>query len=393
MLRFDAVIIGAGAAGMMCAIEAGRRGRSVLVIEHARKPGEKIRISGGGRCNFTNLHAGPQNYLSANPHFMKSALKRYTQWDFIDWIDRKGIAWHEKTLGQLFCDGSAQQIIDGLLADMADAGVVLRTGVSVQEQARSGDGFRLALDTGERVDCRSLVVASGGKSIPKMGATGFGYDVARAHGLSVTETRPGLVPLTFDPDTLARFKPLAGVAVPVRLTHGRTRFDEAMLFTHRGLSGPAVLQISSYWREGDTLTARLRPELDWAELLLAEKRSAPKRSVTTVLSEHLPNRLVQLLAELHGIGGNLADQSDKTLRTLAEALAAWPLVPTGSEGYRTAEVTLGGVDTSDLDSRTMQARNIPGLYFIGEVVDVTGWLGGYNFQWAWSSGWCAGQFV
>jgi predicted Rossmann fold flavoprotein len=393
MLRFDAVIIGAGAAGMMCAIEAGRRGRSVLVIEHARKPGEKIRISGGGRCNFTNLHAGPQNYLSANPHFMKSALKRYTQWDFIDWVDRKGIAWHEKTLGQLFCDGSAQQIIDGLLADMAQAGAVLRTGVSVQEQARSGDGFRLELDTGEIVDCQSLVVASGGKSIPKMGATGFGYDVARSHGLSVTETRPGLVPLTFDPDTLARFKPLAGVAVPVRLTHGRTRFDEAILFTHRGLSGPAVLQISSYWREGDALTANLHPELDWAELLLAEKRTAPKRAVTTVLGDQLPNRLVQLLAELHGIDGKLADQSDKKLRTLAEALAAWSLVPTGSEGYRTAEVTLGGVDTSELDSRTMQARRVPGLYFIGEVVDVTGWLGGYNFQWAWSSGWCAGQFV
>ena len=391
MTRFDVVIIGAGAAGMMCAIEAGRRGRSVCVIEHAGAPGEKIRISGGGRCNFTNMNTGPGNFLSANPHFAKSALKRYTQWDFIDWVDRHAIAWHEKTLGQLFCDHSAKQIIDGLTGDMAEAGAQLRLGTSVTEHRREGEGFALTLDTGETLECASLVIASGGKSIPKMGATGFGHDVARQYGLAVTETRPALVPLTFDPDTMARFKPLSGVSADITASCGRTAFDEAMLFTHRGLSGPAILQISSFWREGHDIVIRFSPGTDWFDTLRRARGEQGRQALQSVLAETLPKRLAQLLAEEAGLQGNMADQSDKKLKHTAAILEHWTVRPTGSEGYRTAEVTLGGVDTGGLDSRTMQARKVPGLFFIGEVVDVTGWLGGYNFQWAWSSGWCAGQ--
>ncbi len=391
MTRYDVVIVGAGAAGMMCAVEAGRRGRSVCVIEHGKVPGEKIRISGGGRCNFTNLHTGPGNFLSANPHFAKSALKRYTQWDFIDWVDRHGIAWHEKTLGQLFCDQSARQIVDGLTGDMRDAGATLRLGISVTAHTREGEGFRLDLSDGSTLTCQSLVIASGGKSIPKMGATGFGYDAARQYGLAVTETRPALVPLTFDPDTLARFKPLSGVAADVSAGCNGTAFEEAMLFTHRGLSGPAILQISSFWREGQDIAIRFLPGRDWFDILRTARTETPRQALQSVLSEHLPKRLAPLLAEEAGLTGNMADQSDKKLQNTCAMLESWTLRPTGSEGYRTAEVTLGGVDTNGLDSRTLQARGVPGLYFIGEVVDVTGWLGGYNFQWAWSSGWSAGQ--
>ena len=391
MTRFDVVIIGAGAAGLMCAIEAGRRGRSVCVIEHGKAPGEKIRISGGGRCNFTNLHSGPGNFLSDNPHFAKSALKRYTQWDFIDWVDRHGIAWHEKTLGQLFCDHSARQIVDGLVGDLREAGGELRLGVSVSAHERTADGFTLDLDDGSKLACRSLAIASGGKSIPKMGATGFGYDVARHYGLAVTETRPALVPLTFDPDTMARFKPLAGVSADVRAGCDGTVFDEAMLFTHRGLSGPAILQISSFWREGHNIVIRFRPDLDWFDTLRRARTEQGRQALQTVLSDTLPKRLAQALADEAGLTGNMADQSDRKLQNLSDMLGSWTVRPTGSEGYRTAEVTLGGVDTHGLDSRTMQARDVPGLFFIGEVVDVTGWLGGYNFQWAWSSGWSAGQ--
>jgi len=393
MTRYDVVIVGAGAAGMMCAIEAGRRGRSVCVIEHGKAPGEKIRISGGGRCNFTNLHTGPGNFLSANPHFAKSALKRYTQWDFIDWVDRHGIAWHEKTLGQLFCDQSARQIVDGLTGDMRDAGATLRLGVSVTAHTREGERFRLDLSDGSTLTCQSLVIASGGKSIPKMGATGFGYDAARQYGLAVTETRPALVPLTFDPDTLARFQPLSGVAADVSARCNGTAFEEAMLFTHRGLSGPAILQISSFWREGHDIVIRFLPGRDWFGTLRTARSETPRQALQSVLSEHLPKRLAQLLAEEAGLAGNMADQSDKKLQNTCAMLEGWTVRPTGSEGYRTAEVTLGGVDTNGLDSRTLQARSVPGLYFIGEVVDVTGWLGGYNFQWAWSSGWSAGQVV
>ncbi|RKQ96119.1 BaiN/RdsA family NAD(P)/FAD-dependent oxidoreductase [Maricaulis maris] len=387
----DVVIIGAGAAGLMCAIEAGKRGRSVTLIEHAKAPGEKIRISGGGRCNFTNMHATPENFLSQNRHFAKSALKRYTQWDFIDWVNRHGIAWHEKTLGQLFCDHSAKDIIAALLSDLRKAGGELRLSTSVTGVERKGEGFAVTLSDGSTLDTASLVIASGGKSIPKMGATGFGYEVARQFGLGLVETRPGLVPLTFDPDTLTRFKPLAGVAVDGAACHGKTRFEEAMLFTHRGLSGPAILQISSYWREGEEIRLHIRPDLDFFALLRAARQHNGRQAIQTALAEHIPKRLAQMLVEEAGLAGNLADQSDKKLQAFTDRLAAWPLTPTGSEGYRTAEVTLGGVDTASLDSRTLQARTAPGLFFIGEVVDVTGWLGGYNFQWAWSSGWCAGQ--
>jgi len=386
------VVIGAGAAGMMCAAEAGRRGRSVLVLDRADAPGEKIRISGGGRCNFTNLNAAPRNYLSQNPNFCISALRRYTQHDFIALVERYGIAYHEKTLGQLFCDGSSRQIVDLLLSEMKRSGAVLRLGAIVDETVRDEEGFRLRLGDGT-VRCRSLVVASGGKSIPKMGATGFGYDLARQFDIPVTETRPALVPLTLEPNLLDRLKPLAGVSVDAVVSCGKTRFPEAMLFTHRGLSGPAVLQISSYWREGDEIVVAMLPGTDLFEELRAARAQNGRQALQTALSQFLPKRLAQLVAETERVSGNLADLSDKVLRRIDEAVNRWRFKPAGSEGYRTAEVTLGGIDTRALDSRTMEAKTVPGLFFIGEVVDVTGWLGGYNFQWAWSSGWCAGQAV
>ncbi|WP_342240528.1 NAD(P)/FAD-dependent oxidoreductase [Inquilinus sp. OTU3971] len=392
MQSFDVVVIGAGAAGMMCAAEAGRRGRSVLVLDHAAAPGEKIRISGGGRCNFTNLHTAPANFVSANPHFCISALHRYTQRDFIALVERHGIAWHEKTLGQLFCDGPSRQIIDLLLAEMGRAGVTLRLSSKVESVGRDADGFVLSLGS-EQVRCRSLAVATGGRSIPKMGATGFGYDLAARFGLKVTETRPALVPLTFEPALLERLKPLAGIAVDAEIRCGRTRFREAMLFTHRGLSGPSILQISSYWREGQEIEVSMLPGTDAFDWLRGARAANGRQALHTVLAEALPKRLAQTIAEAEGAAGNLADLSDKVLRRVADAVNGWRVRPAGSEGYRTAEVTLGGVDTAGLDSRTMEAKAVPGLYFIGEVVDVTGWLGGYNFQWAWSSGWCAGQAV
>lgn len=392
MQSFDVVVIGAGAAGMMCAAEAGRRGRSVLVLDHAAAPGEKIRISGGGRCNFTNLHAAPANFVSANPHFCISALRRYTQRDFIALVERHGIAWHEKTLGQLFCNGSSRQIIDLLLAEMGRAGVTLRLSSTVDSVERDADGFILDLAS-EQMRCRSLVVATGGRSIPKMGATGFGYDLAARFGLKVTETRPALVPLTFEPALLERLKPLAGIAVDAEIGCGRTRFREAMLFTHRGLSGPSILQISSYWLEGQEIELSMLPGTDVFDWLRGARAANGRRALHTVLAEALPKRLAQTIAEAEGAAGNLADLSDKVLRRVADAVNGWRVRPAGSEGYRTAEVTLGGVDTAGLDSRTMEAKAVPGLYFIGEVVDVTGWLGGYNFQWAWSSGWSAGQAV
>ena len=393
MIEYDVAIIGAGAAGMMCAVEAGKRGRTAVLIEHSDKPGEKIRISGGGRCNFTNLHCSPANFISANPHFAKSALKRYSQRDFIAWIDRHRIAWHEKTLGQLFCDGPATQIIDALRGEMREAGVGLRLGVSVTSHERKGEGFVLKLSDGSVFGCRSLVVATGGKSIPKMGATGFAYDVARTYGLDVTETRPALVPLTFGPEILERFKPIAGVAVDAIVSHGKTSFEEALLFTHRGLSGPAILQISSYWREGDEISINFQPGFGIFDELKSQRSENGRQAIGTAMAVFLPKRLAQLLAADCGLSGNLADQSDKKLKALETWLRDWRIKPTGSEGYRTAEVTLGGIDTAGLDSRSMQARDVPGLYFIGEAVDVTGWLGGFNFQWAWSSGWCAGQDV
>lgn len=384
------LILGAGAAGLMCAAHAGP---GALVIDHASAPGEKIRISGGGRCNFTNLHAGPENFLSQNPHFCKSALARYTQWDFIDLISRHGIGWHEKTLGQLFCDGRATQIVAMLVAEARRAGADLWLSTRLVEIAHDGHRFRAVLErAGIRVTitARNLVLATGGKSIPKMGATGLAYDIARQFGHDVTETRPALVPLTFSD---APFAPLSGTALPVRATCNGAAFEEAALFTHRGLSGPAILQISSFWREGATITLDLDPEGALYGALRAARQSEGRRNLTTVLGQHLPGKLVTHLAPSLALAGNLGDQSDARLGAIIAALRGWHLKPTGSEGYRTAEVTLGGIATGGLESATMESRHLPGLFAIGEAVDVTGWLGGYNFQWAWSSGWVAGQAI
>jgi predicted Rossmann fold flavoprotein len=387
---YDVVVAGAGAAGMMAAWEAAKRGRRVLVADHARKPGEKIRISGGGRCNFTNLHCSPDAFLSENPHFCRSALSRYTQWDFLDLIQGAGIAYHEKTLGQLFCDGSARQVVDLLVDGMTEAGAELRLGAAVSVPERTAGGFSLAVG-GEAVACKSVVVATGGKSIPKMGASGWGYDVARRFGLCVTETRPALVPLTLDEPSKARFAGLVGVAVPARASHGGASFDEAVLFTHRGLSGPAVLQLSSYWREGEAVSLDLSPGTPVLDALLAAKATNGRQTVRTALAQVVPKSLAATLTP--DLSGPIAEASRETLAGVAARVHAFTLTPAGSEGYRTAEVTLGGVSTDDLDQKTMAARAVPELHFVGEVVDVTGWLGGYNFQWAWSSGWAAGQFA
>jgi predicted Rossmann fold flavoprotein len=390
--RFDVVVIGAGAAGMMCAVEAAKRGRRVLVLDHAKAAGEKIRISGGGRCNFTNLETEPDRFTSNNPSFCISALSRYRPADIVALLERDGIAWHEKTLGQLFCDGSAMQVVELFKAEMARHGVGLRLATPVRRIEKAAEGFRLALDGGE-VTCAAVAIATGGKSIPKMGATGFGYEVAERFGVGLVPTQPGLVPLTFEPALLERLRPLAGVSVDASVASGKVRFDEAMLFTHRGLSGPAILQISSYWREGGEISVDMAPRVDMFEMLRRARVEHARQAIPTVLAQRLPKRLAQLIAEQEGATGTIADASDKILRRIAAALNSWRVKPAGSEGYRTAEVTVGGVDTRALDSRTMAVKAVPGLYFIGEVVDVTGWLGGYNFQWAWASGWCAGQAV
>lgn len=387
---YHTLVLGAGAAGMMCAAQAGA---GTLVIDHAAAPGEKIRISGGGRCNFTNLHAGPANFLSENPHFCKSALSRYTQWDFLDLVGRHGIPWHEKTLGQLFCDGRATLIVAMLVAEMQAAGAELWLSARLADISHDGSHFRATLDReGQRrsITARNLVLATGGRSIPKMGATGLAYEIARRFGHAVTGTRPALVPLTF-PD--APFAALSGTALPVRASCDGVHFDEAALFTHRGLSGPAILQISSFWREGAAITLDLDPAGTLLAALRAQRRCAGRRNLSTELGRHLPTRLVSHLAPGLGIAGNLADQSDARLARITGALRAWQLRPGGTEGYRTAEVTLGGIATGGLSSSTLQSRHLPGLYAIGEAVDVTGWLGGYNFQWAWSSGWAAGQAI
>lgn len=389
MQSVDVLVIGAGAAGMMCAIEAAKRGRSVLVLDHAKKPGDKIRISGGGRCNFTNIYASPKNFLSQNPHFCISALSRFTQRDFIKMVEKHRIAYHEKTLGQLFCDGTATQIIDMLLDEMKHYGARLQLETSIENVDKSERGF-VVRHSGGSVTAKSLVIATGGKSIPKMGATGFGYDVAKQFGLRLVETRPGLVPLTFEPHLLERLKPLAGIAVDAVVSCKKTKFTEAMLFTHRGISGPSILQISSYWREGDEIAISMLPKTDLFEALRDQRSKNGKQALQTALSFFIPKKLAQLIAADFPLT-NLADLSDTVLRRVAAAVNDWHVKPAGSEGYRTAEVTLGGVDTRDLESKTMEAKSVAGLYFIGEVVDVTGWLGGYNFQWAWSSGWCAGQ--
>lgn len=392
---FDTVILGAGAAGMMCAIHAAARGGRVLLVDHARAPGEKIRISGGGRCNFTNLGSGPRNFLSRNPHFAKSALGRYTQHDFIALVEKHRIAYHEKTLGQLFCDNSAKDIIAMLLDEMDRAGCELRLKTTLEGIERVDGGFAVTLggEGAARVRCRHFVVACGGKSIPKMGATGLGYQIAERFGLAVTETRAGLVPLTFGEDMLAGFREIAGVAADVRVSSGKTAFEEALLFTHRGLSGPAILQISSYWREKQPIRIAFLPREDVAAALLASKRENGRRSIANALAEILPKRLAAYLSQAHGWSGTMGEAGDRKLAEIAATVQGWEVYPIGSEGYRTAEVTLGGVDTDGLNSRTMEAKAVDGLYFIGEVVDVTGWLGGYNFQWAWSSGWAAGTAI
>jgi predicted Rossmann fold flavoprotein len=388
--KSDVIVIGAGAAGMMCAIRAARRGRSVVVLDHARSPGEKIRISGGGRCNFTNIHSAPKSFLSANPHFCKSALARFTPSDFIAMVDRHRIAWHEKTLGQLFCDDSAKDIIQMLLDEMKGAGAALHLRTDIGDIEKSATGFRISTAEGA-YECASLVIATGGKSIPKMGATGFAYRVAEQFGLPLIETRPGLVPFTLDQAMLESLATLSGISAPAEIRHGKTAFREALLVTHRGLSGPAILQISSYWREGDEITIDIEPDIDLLAHLKTAKQSNGRQSAQTALGEVVPKRLAQYLTERAAVSGNMADLSDKVLTRLADAAQNWKVKPSGSEGYRTAEVTLGGIDTTALDSRTMQAREVAGLYFIGECVDVTGWLGGYNFQWAWASGFAAGE--
>lgn len=391
-MQVDVAIIGAGAAGMFCAVEAARRGKRVLLIEGAAAPGEKIRISGGGRCNFTNLGIAADRFVSENPRFALSALKRYTQWDFIARIDRAGIAWHEKTLGQLFCDGSAKQIVSMLVSELEESGAILWLKTEISEVAQAKTGFRIATSRGV-VQAEKLVVACGGKSIPKMGATSLGYKIAEQFGLGIVETRPGLVPLTFAEQELEPLKPLAGVSVTGSVRSGKTQFDEAVLFTHRGLSGPAVLQISSYWREGQPISVDLSGQTDAGAHLRDLRGQAGRIAIRTALAQILPERLARYIEDVSRITGNLADQSNATLDRIAGLVHGLEMRPVGTEGYRTAEVTLGGVTTDALDGRTMEAKAVPGLYFIGEVVDVTGWLGGYNFQWAWSSGWAAGQAV
>lgn len=377
---------------MICAVEAARRGRKVLILDHNAAPGEKIRISGGGRCNFTNLNIVPAAFLSQNPKFALSALKRFSQWDVIDMLSRAGIAWHEKTLGQLFCDGSAKQIVALLTGQMAKGGVDLQLGVTIGAVRRDAAGFRVTVNTG-LVRADAVVVASGGKSIPKMGASGLGYQLAAEFGLPLVETRPGLVPLTFAPRDLAQLAPLAGLSVEASVSCNKARFQEGLLFTHRGLSGPSILQISSYWREGQAISVDLLPGQDIAAMLRARKAERGAIAPVTLLADHLPKRLAALVASSVPSGKTLADLTEAELQHLGQSVSDWQLKPVGSEGYRTSEVTLGGVSTAALDARTMQAKAVPGLYFIGEVVDVTGWLGGYNFQWAWSSGWAAGQVV
>lgn len=389
-MQVDTAIIGAGAAGMMCAAHTGGR---VLVVDHARAPGEKIRISGGGRCNFTNMHCTPDAFISQNPHFAKSALARYTQWDFIELVDAHGIAWHQKTLGQLFCDTSAKDIVAMLRALMDAAGVQLYLQTSAGNFAKSNGLFTFDLQTAgrtEQVTARNLVMATGGKSIPKMGATGLAYDIAAQFGLSVTDTRAGLVPFTF---AEGRFAPISGVATPSKITAGTATFEEALLFTHRGLSGPAVLQASSYWNDGEPITVNLCPDNSLFAALRNQRQISGRRNLTNVLAGHLPARLVDHLSSQFDLSGNLADWSDARLQTLTENLQNWVLHPSGTEGYRTAEVTLGGIDTNELSSKSMMSSAVPGLYFIGEAVDVTGWLGGYNFQWAWSSAMAAARAI
>ena len=386
--RYDAIVLGAGGAGLMCAGVAGQRGRRVLLLDHADAPGKKILISGGGRCNFTNIHAAADRYVSSNPHFAKSALGRYTAEDFLASVEAHGIAWHEKTLGQLFCDGSARQIVKLLLDECEKGAVDIRLGALLGEIGHA-DGLFQVTHGERRYEAPALVIATGGPSIPKLGATGFAYDLARRFGLKVVEPRPALVPLTLGTDETL-FKTLSGVATEVVAKAGKAAFREAALFTHKGLSGPAILQISSYWRHGEPVSIGFLPDAEPA-WLAEEKRARPRSNVKAALARRLPERLAEALAEQLALPGELANLPDRALTAAAERLGAWQFHPNGTEGFAKAEVTVGGISTDGLSSRTMEARQVPGLYAIGEAVDVTGWLGGYNFHWAWASGWAAAQ--
>ncbi|RUO18850.1 aminoacetone oxidase family FAD-binding enzyme [Aliidiomarina haloalkalitolerans] len=390
---YDVIVIGAGAAGLMTAITAANRGRSVLLLDHAKQAGKKILISGGGRCNFTNLYASPENYLSQNPHFCKSALKRYTQWDFIALVDKHQIPWHEKTLGQLFCDHSAKDIVNMLLSECRQAGVKVQLRTEIFGVSNQNEGYQLATSQGD-FQANKLIVACGGLSMPKLGATPFGYKLAEQFGHSIIPVRAGLVPFTLHERDKEQLAELSGVATDVVASNDRTSFREALLFTHRGVSGPAILQISSYWLPGERVSINLLPDQDLYSWLQEAKQSQPRVLLSNALSQLLPKRLVQVLARYAGWPDQrLADLSNSTMQAIAHSLNEWPLLPNGTEGYRTAEVTLGGVNVDEISSKTMESKLQPGLFFVGEVLDVTGWLGGYNFQWAWSSGWVAGQSV
>jgi len=390
--QFDVIVVGAGAAGMMSAIEAGKRGRKVLLVDHAKKIGEKIRISGGGRCNFTNIHTSPKKFISNNPKFVISALKQYTQNNFIDLIKKHNIKFHEKKLGQLFCDESAQQIIDMLLLECETANVVLKKDTTIDDIDKQDDKYFIVVGN-DKYSCQSLIIATGGLSIPKIGASKFGYDIAQKFGLKVIETLPALVPLTFSEKILTICKELTGLSVEAVVSFKKTFFEEGMLFTHRGLSGPSILQISSYWKLGDDIKVNLSPKLDVDKFLNDRKISNPKQDISITVSEILPKRLAHIICNENNVNGNICELSNKILASLSNSINAWAINPIGTEGYRTAEVTLGGIDTEEISSKTMMSNKHPGLFFIGEVVDVTGHLGGYNFQWAWSSGYVAGQYA
>ena len=387
--EFDAIIIGAGAAGLMCGAVAGQYGKRVLIIDHAEKPAEKVRISGGGRCNFTNIHCGPQNFISDNPHFCRSALSRYTPQDFIEQVNQYGILWHEKTKGQLFCDGRSQEIIDMLLEECDKVGSSLWLGTQVLDIQKRDAGFIVTTDR-QSLNCQAVIIASGGLSIPKMGATDFGYKIARQFDLNIVDPIPALVPLTFTDSEKAPLKALAGLSSDVIVKNDRAEFDEALLFTHRGISGPAILQISSYWNPGDMITIDLAPGQSVTDALKRTRTESPKTHPKTVLSQFMPKRLADYFTDQIAYE-RVADMSDTACLNLGLLINSWNVKPAGSEGFRTAEVTKGGVDTNALSSKTMECRSVPGLYFIGEVVDVTGHLGGHNFQWAWASAQAAGH--
>ena len=391
-LKYDVIIIGAGAAGMMCAIEAGKRGRKVLLIEHSKKIGEKIRISGGGRCNFTNLHTQASKFISNNSKFVKSALSQYTQNDFINLIKKHEIKFHEKKLGQLFCDHSAQQIIDMLLLECEKANVIIKKEFIVDEVDKKDDQYIVSSQE-SNFSSQSLIIATGGLSVPKIGASAFGYDVAKKFDLDIIETLPALVPLTFNEKILEMCKELTGLSVEAIVSFEKVLFQEGMLFTHRGLSGPSILQISSYWKLGDNIKINLSPKEDVFKFLENKKSSDPKQEITNIIGDILPKRLAQIICNENKVSGNICEISSKILKQLSDSINAWVINPIGSEGYRTAEVTLGGINTNELSSKTMMSNKHKGLFFIGEVVDVTGHLGGYNFQWAWSSGYVAGQYA